>query len=58
MRQQDLKGPAPRRPTPEYCDADIREYLRLLQRRRRGYDGPDPKQWVGVEQFLTPYVQE
>lgn len=43
---------------PEYTDADIREYLRLLQARRKGLQGPIPAQWRGVEQYLTPYVQE
>ena len=46
------------RPSPEYTDADIREWLRLLQQERRGLQGPIPAQWRDVELYITPYVQE
>ena len=43
---------------PEYTDEDIREYLRLLQRKAEGYDGPDPKQWRGIEKFISHKMQD
>lgn len=38
-----------------FTDGDIRAYLWLLQNQPWNID---QQQWEGVEQFLTPYVQE